>query len=78
MSRILLTVDQFSKKHPAFPVGGLRWMLFHSTERKDSKGRRIPSNGMEEAGVIVRVGRKVLLDEERFFAWLDSRQKHAA
>jgi hypothetical protein len=25
---------------------------------------------MEEAGVIVRNGRRVLIDEERFFDWL--------
>lgn len=55
----LLTVKQFNEKHPAFPVGGLRHHIFH--ERR---------NGMRAAGVIVRNGRRVLLDEGKFFDWL--------
>jgi len=55
----LLTVKQFSRKHSAFPIGGLRHHIFHERQ-----------NGMSEAGVIVRNGRKVLIDEERFFDWL--------
>ncbi len=55
----LLTVRQFSEKHPAFPVGGLRFRIFHEDE-----------NGMKAAGVIIRNGRRILLDEERFFEWL--------
>ena len=60
MSRNLSTVHQFSQKHPAFPIGGLRWQIFNSR-----------TNGLDEAGAILRVGRKVLIDEDRFFAWLD-------
>ena len=59
-SRNLSTVHQFSQKHPAFTVGGLRWQIFNS---------RV--NGLDQAGAILRVGRKVLIDEDRFFAWLD-------
>jgi len=51
----LLTVRQFSQKHPAFPEGGLRHTIFHSDK-----------NGFAEA--IVRVGRKVLIDENKFFS----------
>lgn len=61
-TRNLLTVRQFSEKHPAFPVGGIRWQIFHSA-----------TNGMDEAGVILRVGRKVLLDEDRYFQLLDKK-----
>ncbi len=55
----LLTVKQFNQKHPAFPIGGLRHHIFHENQ-----------NGMRAAGVIVRNGRRILLDEERFFNWL--------
>lgn len=58
----LLTVRQFSEKHPAFPVGGLRFRIFHEDE-----------NGMKAAKVVVRDGRKILLDEEKFFDWLMDR-----
>lgn len=54
-----LTVRQFSEKHPAFPIGGLRHRIFHESQ-----------NGMKAAGVIVRNGRRVLINEERFFEWL--------
>jgi hypothetical protein len=61
-NRVLLTVKQFSESHPSFPVAGLRWQIFHED-----------TNGLREAGAILRMGRKVLIDEDRFFNWLDSR-----
>ncbi len=54
-----LTVKQFSQKHPAFPIGGLRFRIFNGKQ-----------NGMESCGVIVRNGRRILINEERFFDWL--------
>jgi len=65
--RTLLTVNQFSAKHPAYPVGGLRWMIFNEA-----------TNGLAEFGAVVRDGRKVLLDEDKFFARLDKMNKRAA
>jgi len=64
---ILLTVNQFNQKHPAFPIGGLRDRIFHA-ER----------NGMNKAGVIVRNGRRVLFNEERFFSWLEEQNMRGA
>ena len=74
--RNLKSVKRFVESYPDFPEGGLRYLIFHSEPRKNSKGEHIPTNGMAEAGVIVRVGRKVLLDVPRFFAWIDSLQKY--
>jgi len=59
----LLTVRQFSQKHPAFPEGGLRYRIFNSK-----------ANGLSQSGAIVRNGRRLLIDEERFFYWLRSDQ----
>lgn len=56
--RRLHTVQQFCQAHPAFTPGGLRWLLFN---------RDI--NGLERA--VVKVGRRVLIDEDKFFVWLD-------
>ena len=58
----LSTVRNFSQKYPAFPEGGLRHRLFHAE-----------TNGLAESGAIVRNGRRVLIDEERFFEWLRDR-----
>lgn len=58
----LRTVDQFCQEHPAFTPGGMRWLLFHRQ-----------NNGLESA--VVRVGRKVFIDVERFFAWVDTQNR---
>lgn len=63
----LLTVNQFNQKHPAFPIGGLRDRIFHAE-----------NNGMNKAKVIVRNGRRVLLNEERFFEWLEVQDNSSA
>lgn len=55
----LTTIRQFSEKHPAFPVGGLRALRFNSA-----------SNGFGPA--FVKVGRKVLINEARFFEIVES------
>ncbi len=54
----LLTVNQFCQQHPAFTPGGVRWLLFHREE-----------NGLHRA--VVKVGRRVLIDVDEFFRWLD-------
>ncbi len=62
--RTLLTVNQFADKHPAFSVGGLRWQIFNSA-----------SNGLDASEAIVRLGKRVLIDEERYFQWIDGQQE---
>ena len=57
----LKTVTQFSESNPAFPVSGLRWQIFNEDK-----------NGLKESGAIVRVGRKVLIDVDRYFDWVFS------
>lgn len=55
----LLTVNQFCEKHRAFTRGGLRDRIFYAE-----------TNGLKKAKAILRNGRRVLIDEERFFNWL--------
>ena len=56
-----LTVQQFTAKQPAFTTGGLRSLIFNEN-----------SNGLAKSGAIVRIGRKVLIDEIKFFAWIEA------
>ncbi len=63
MIRTLRTVAQFSEEHPAFSESALRWKIFNST-----------SNGMLKMDVIVKSGRRVLIDVDKFFDWLNSQQ----
>ena len=55
------TVKQFAEKYTAFKVGGLRMLIFNEDK-----------NGLAKAGAIVRVGRKVLIDADKFFAWVQA------
>lgn len=54
-----LTVKQMAAKHPAFSEASLRYHIFNET-----------TNGIDKA--IKRIGRKILINEERFFEWLES------
>ena len=70
--RVLLSVRQFSTRHPGFTQAGLRHLIHCSEERHASKGR-LPGNGLKESGAILRSGRKVLIEEQAFFRWLQTR-----
>ena len=50
----LIPVPEWNEHHSWPPVGGLRHIIFHAE-----------TNGFKEA--IVRVGRRVLIDESKFF-----------
>ena len=47
-------------------VGGLRYLITHSEK-----------NGLANSRAIVRVGRRVLIDEARFIAWVRQSQRGA-
>ncbi|MDP1667086.1 MAG: hypothetical protein Q8L79_18430 [Methylobacter sp.] len=62
-----LTVTQFIQKNPAFTTGGLRALIFNEH-----------TNGLAKSGAVVRIGRKVLIDESKFFTWVESQNKAVA
>lgn len=55
------TVKQFCARHLAFTEGGVRYDIFNEK-----------TNGLAESGAVVRHGRKVLINEEKWFAWLEA------
>ena len=59
-----LTVQQFTAKHTAFNTGGLRSLIFNEN-----------SNGLAKSGAIVRIGRKVLIDDAKFFGWIEAQNQ---
>lgn len=59
------TVEQFATKYPAFTPQSLRWMLFNREQ-----------NGLNRC--VVRIGRRVLIDEAEFVAWLKSQREARA
>jgi hypothetical protein len=67
------TIKQFSGKYPAFSEAALRNLIFKAAARHSTKG--VPAgNGLIETGALVRIGRKVLIDEDRFFFWVRQQQ----
>ena len=68
VASVLLTVRQFSEKHQAFPQGSISSLIFHASPRHSSQGQ-IDGNGLDAA--LIRIGRKVLINEARFFEWVE-------
>ena len=64
---------QFAERNPAFSQAAIRNLIFKADPGHSSKGD-IPGNGLIEAGAIIRIGRKVLIDEACFFEWVESQQ----
>lgn len=65
----LLTVRQFAAKHPAFSEGSLRWLIFQANSKVSNNDN--PS-GIDLDEAIIRVGRRVLIHENKFFACIES------
>lgn len=65
------TVEQFSLNNPAFTKSALRNLIFKADERLSTKGI-IEGNGLLKAGAVIRIGRKVLINESKFYAWIES------
>ena len=63
------TVQQTSERFPAFSQSALRFLIFNADERTNSRGETIPGNGLAPA--IIRIGRKVLIDEDKFLEWIE-------
>jgi hypothetical protein len=59
LTRRYATVAQFAEANPAFSEASLRWHIFEA-----------PRNGLQAAAAIVRVGRRVLIDVDRFERWI--------
>jgi len=64
---VYLTVNQLCENHKAFKTGGIRALIFNEDK-----------NGLAKSGAIVRMGRKVLINQQRFFEWLESGQSNGA
>ncbi len=57
------TVRRLCEQNPAFSEASMRWLIFNAEK-----------NGLSASGAILRIGRRILIDVDRFFNWLDSRQ----
>ena len=56
-----VTVPQLAQRQPAFKIGGIRGWIFNEEK-----------NGLKESGAIIRIGKKLVIDESKFIAWIQS------
>lgn len=76
--RRLFTLPKFAERHASFlTLPALTNQVFKAKPRQSTKGE-IPGNGLEEAGAIVRLAGRVLIDEDGYFRWIDGQQKGGA
>ncbi len=61
----LIPVPKWNDFHVWPPIGGLRHLIFNEG-----------TNGF--SGCLVRVGRRVLIDEDKFFQWARLDQRNAS
>jgi hypothetical protein len=64
-AKVLNTVRQHAEKHPAFSQSSLRNLIFNAK-----------INGIDAA--LVRVGRRILIDEAAFFTWIERQNQRGA
>lgn len=55
----LSTVKQLLTKQPALTYGSVRSYIFHED-----------TNGLKKSGAVLRIGRKVMIDDEKFMEWI--------
>jgi hypothetical protein len=72
----LVTIKQLAKI--SFPAGAfteskLRSLLASSQPRLRSRGGTIPGNGLLEAKAVLKIGRRVYFDVDRFGEWIASK-----
>ncbi|MBX7149422.1 hypothetical protein K1X76_10110 [bacterium] len=58
----LIPITKWADFHPWPPVGGMRHLVFNAKR-----------NGFDYC--LVKVGRRVLIDEGKFFDWVDAQKK---
>lgn len=58
----LIPLTDWPKHHPWPPLGGLRHMVFHAK-----------TNGFNK--VLKRCGRRILIDEKKFFEYIDEQNR---
>lgn len=56
-----MNLHQFVTNNPAFTLGGMRNYIFYEGV-----------NGLKSSGAIKRIGRKILIDPDRFFEWVST------
>lgn len=60
----LKSIKNFTKDNPSFTEGGMRSLIFNEE-----------TNGLKDSGAILRIGRKILIDEPKFYNWIKAQNE---
>jgi hypothetical protein len=60
------SIDQFCRRNPAFTEAQIRWQLFNGDK-----------NGLNSSGAILRVDKRLYIDEPKYFDWFRARGSRA-
>ena len=66
MTNNLRSISQFAEENPAFTEPAIRWYIFKEKE-----------NGLAALGAVVRIGRRVYIDRQKFSTWVENQQSAA-
>jgi hypothetical protein len=55
------SIKQLAQQEPVFTEAGLRHYIFHGDK-----------NGLNKSGAISRLGKKVVINVDKFMAWVES------
>ena len=55
----LRTIHQFCEENPAFTENSIRWHIFNAAK-----------NGLNQYNAVTRIGRRVLIDTDKFFMFI--------
>lgn len=76
MSARLFTVRTFAERNRDWLTqAALRAHVLNATDRKNSRGEIQRGNGLVACGAVLRLGRKILIDEGKFMQWLVQQQR---
>lgn len=73
----LATVENTAKvfSSAGLTPSAIRAHIFKADDRYNSRGEKIPGNGLAASGAIIRVGRKILIDLNKYGAWLTAQME---
>lgn len=69
---ILAVIEEVPAYFPAARLtpAAVRNHVFRAEDRKNSRGEMLPGNGLGKTGAIVRRGRRIYVDVQRYAKWL--------
>lgn len=71
----LATIERAAKEfeNAGQTAAAIRSAIYRAHDRVDPRGVKLPGNGLGDSGAIIRRGGRVLIDLDRYSAWLAGR-----